>query len=300
MPGFQRAVRFIQRRLSDEPPPSTAQVGLGDARGLKTIENGAVDAVLTSPPYLNAIDYLRGHRLALVWLGRSLGELRTIRSNSIGAERSPNHPGTAKLFERIQCAMGQFELLPRRHGAMIERYAEDLYRMVSETARVLKSGGTATFVVGNSCLRGTFVMNAAGVIEAAKMVGLTLASSFERLCRITGGIFQSQVGVHWGGGCGQKRYARSQNNGGSLIGREGKLYTRVDLAPSITPRHGRKRDATAEPDDQPCRCRSFPKCSFHWPKSRRAKSSHHEPLDPFLLVEEAMGHFLFRFQSTGT
>ena len=179
IPGFEQAVRFVLQRLVDEPPPSTARVSLGDARML-TVENGAVDAVLTSPPYLNAIDYLRGHRLALVWLGKSLRELRAIRSDCIGAERAPDHPFVARLFERIRSAMGDVESLPRRYGAMIERYAEDLYRMVSETARVLKSGGSATFVVGNSCVKGTFVNNAAGVIEAARMVGLTLASSFER------------------------------------------------------------------------------------------------------------------------
>jgi len=44
--------------------------------------------VLTSPPYLNAIDYLRGHRLALVWLGHELGPLKEIRANSVGAERA--------------------------------------------------------------------------------------------------------------------------------------------------------------------------------------------------------------------
>lgn len=180
IPGYERAVRFIRRCLLDEPPPSRARVNIGDARVLRTIENGSVDAILTSPPYLNAIDYLRGHRLALVWLGRSLSELRHIRSNSIGAERAPNHPGVSELFERIQAAMGNFDALPRRYGAMIERYAEDLYRMISETARVLKSGGTATFVVGNSCVRDTFVQNAAGVAEAARMVGLKLAHCWER------------------------------------------------------------------------------------------------------------------------
>ena len=179
IPGFERAVRLIQRCLANEPPPSTARVRIGDARMLM-VDNGTVDAVLTSPPYLNAIDYLRGHRLALVWLGKSLRELRCIRSDSIGAERAPDHPFVARLFERIQSAMGDVEPLPRRYGAMIERYAEDLYRMVSETARVLKSGGSATFVVGNSCVRGNFVNNAAGVVEAARMVGLTLASSVDR------------------------------------------------------------------------------------------------------------------------
>ena len=178
--AYEKAVCLLRKRLKDNPASATATVTAGDARQLTTIKSGTIDAVLTSPPYLNAIDYLRGHRMALVWLGYSLGELRGIRSNSIGAERAPDGPSTSKRYAQIRKAMGSFDLLPRRYRSMIDRYIVDLYRMISETARVLRHGGTATFVIGNSCLRGTFVQNAAGVAEAAQMTGLTPTSSSER------------------------------------------------------------------------------------------------------------------------
>jgi hypothetical protein len=180
-PAFENAIRLLRKRLADDPPNTGASVSLGDARKLVAVENASIDAVLTSPPYLNAIDYLRGHRMSLVWLGRGFGELRRIRSESIGAERAPNDPGAAAMFEQIKAAMGNFDGLPRRYGAMIDRYSEDLYRMISEVTRVLASGGTATFVVGNSCLKGTFVKNASGVTEAARMMGLTLLGTVERM-----------------------------------------------------------------------------------------------------------------------
>ena len=179
-PAFEESIRFLQRRLGRHPPGPAADVGSGDARRLDGVGNGSVDAVITSPPYLNAIDYLRGHRLALVWLGHGLKQLRHIRASSIGAERAPNDPRTCTLFSRIREAMGDLEELPNRYRLMIERYAEDLYRMISEIARVLRPGGTATLVVGNSCLKGTFIENAAGVTEAARMVGLTPTSVCER------------------------------------------------------------------------------------------------------------------------
>jgi DNA modification methylase len=178
-PAFEKSVRLLRKRLADHPAEAGATVALGDARKLVSVENSSIDAVLTSPPYLNAIDYLRGHRMSLVWLGRGFGELRRIRSNSIGAERAPNEPQD-KMFDQIKDAMGSFDTLPRRYGAMIDRYSEDLYRMVSEVARVLAPGGTATFVVGNSCLKGTFVENSAGVAEAARMMGLTALNTVER------------------------------------------------------------------------------------------------------------------------
>ena len=179
-PAFEESIRFLQGRLAKHPPRGAGEVETGDARRLDSVDNGSVDAVITSPPYLNAIDYLRGHRLALVWLGHGLKGLRRIRAGSIGAERAPDSPKTQNLFSRIGEAMGNLEELPNRYRLMIARYAEDLYRMTSEIARVLRPGGTATLVVGNSCLKGTFVQNAAGVIEAARMVGLRPTSVSER------------------------------------------------------------------------------------------------------------------------
>ena len=180
LPAFERSIDMLRKRLLEHPPIGTANVEPGDARSLESIGNADVDAVITSPPYLNAIDYLRGHRLALVWMGHGLKQLRRIRSSSIGAERAPDDPQNHMLFSSIREAMGNLEQLSNRYCLIIERYVEDLYRMMSEIARVLRPGGTATLVVGNSCLKGAFINNAHGVAEAARMVGLTAAGLCER------------------------------------------------------------------------------------------------------------------------
>ena len=46
--------------------------------------------------------------------------------------------------------------------------------MLAEVARVLKSGGRATFIVGNSCLKGVFIKNSDAVEAAAQMADLNL------------------------------------------------------------------------------------------------------------------------------
>ena len=178
--ALRRSVGTILQRLASQPPPGGVSMERGDARQLESLNNACVDLVLTSPPYLNAIDYMRGHRLSLVWLGHRLSDLRKIRSDSIGTERGPDSSFTSTLFEDIEFAMLRSTTPANRHAAMVARYAEDLYRMMSEIRRVLRPGGVAVLVVGNSCLKGTFIRNSAGVIRAAKMVGLTLAKRSQR------------------------------------------------------------------------------------------------------------------------
>jgi DNA modification methylase len=175
--GFERSVAQIRKRLSQSPTKGRASVRLGDARRIR-LEDNSVDAVITSPPYLNAIDYMRGHRLALVWLGFRLSRLRTIRSNSIGAERSPDQPGSRE--SEIQRSPGDMTALPTRHRGMIDRYIQDVLGMSKEVARVLKPGGVATFVVGNSCLSGVFIRNSEVLKLAARKAGMTLIEESER------------------------------------------------------------------------------------------------------------------------
>jgi SAM-dependent methyltransferase len=178
--AFERSVATVRRLLAASPPPGEVEVGLGDARQLTTIDNGSVDLVLTSPPYLNQIDYIRGHRLALVWFGHRLTALRSIRASTIGAERAPDRNGPPELFHEIVRSMAPANTLSPRHGAMVSRYAEDIYRMMSEIARVLRPRGRAVLVIGNSCLKDTFIRNTRGIATAASMVGLRVQSKTER------------------------------------------------------------------------------------------------------------------------
>ncbi len=178
--GFERSVTQLRDRLTAEKPPGGVNIALGDARSMQDIANASVDVVLSSPPYLNAIDYMRGHRLALVWLGHRLSDLRTIRSASIGTERGPDRPHASGTFDAILDSLGRIGQLPAGEQGMIARYAEDTYRLMSELARVLKPDGRVVLVVGNSRIRKVFVSNADGFAAAGRMVGLRVSHRTER------------------------------------------------------------------------------------------------------------------------
>lgn len=179
--GYKRSVAQLVTRLEGNQllakKHGTVNVSLGDARAI-SLADASVDAIMTSPPYLNAIDYMRGHRLSLVWLGHSISELRTIRSNTVGTERS--YDVKCATAEEIAIAMCDLNRLAPNQQRMIIRYAGDLNLMMGQAARVLKVNGTATYVLGNSCLKETFIRNSEGVSKAGALAGLELIKEAER------------------------------------------------------------------------------------------------------------------------
>ena len=97
---------------------------LGDARDLRTagIDEASVDAVVTSPPYSIALDYVKNDDHALEALGVSPATLRRDMTGVRG--RGP----------KVKLAL----------------YNEDMQRMFHEVARVLKPGARAAFVIGDA------------------------------------------------------------------------------------------------------------------------------------------------------
>ena len=176
--GFNRSVQEVLRRMEDSPVRQPAQISIGDARNLQ-LRASSVDAVCTSPPYLNAIDYMRGHRMALVWMGYTVPQLRTIRAISIGSERAPSKDRKLTL-DHVAHTLCDTKGISTRLCGIVHRYAEDLVNMGAEIARVLRPGGKATLIVGNSFVDGTFVRNASGVQDAAERAGLRYVDSEER------------------------------------------------------------------------------------------------------------------------
>ena len=170
---FRKSVNFLARRLDVERLRGTVTVRQEDARQMKSVANDSVNLIVTSPPYLNAIDYLRGHRLSLVWLGHTIGSLRAIRSESVGAERAPDSEADLALAKELTASVDPGDSLPNRRRRMIDRYALDMQAFMQEAFRVLKPTGKAVLVIGDSCHRDVYVKNSEIVRVAAEAVGFT-------------------------------------------------------------------------------------------------------------------------------
>ncbi len=141
VPPFRRlyervAFRFI--REAAEAPALTGAVVTeeGDARRLP-LEDRSCDAVITSPPYLNNIDYTKVYAVENWFIGKPLPGVRSY----VGLNRLPEETEVAGIA------------LPPDAVA----YFQDMDRALHELFRVLRAGGCAALVVGNAYLGGEIV-----------------------------------------------------------------------------------------------------------------------------------------------
>jgi hypothetical protein len=159
--AFLSQIKFIAKnsvfRESKDSNPR-AKVQIADARKLP-VDADSIDAVITSPPYLNAIDYVCCSKFTLVWLGHSISELRNLRSTNVGSEVSNSESAQSDLVQSIFDRLDPDEKLIKRHCAIITRYICDMRSVAEEITRVLRPGGKAVIVIGNSTIAGHFVKN---------------------------------------------------------------------------------------------------------------------------------------------
>ena len=176
---FQKSYAWVAKRIDLLPSHSTSQVMLGDARRMRSVADSSVDAVVSSPPYLNAIDYLRGHKISLVWFGHTISKLRGIRSKSVGTSKRPEVDANYDIALSLTSNCN-LEKLPQNVQQTIYRYAIDINDFVREAARVVKPNGQIVYVVGNSKIKDILIKNTEIIISAAQQYGLSLIYKNER------------------------------------------------------------------------------------------------------------------------
>ncbi len=145
----------------------------GDARALP-LESHSVDLVLTSPPYLNALDYIRCSKFTLVWMGYRIEELRRLRSQSVGTESCRAKIADDKDIAHLITDLKLRPALGTKDKRPLARYIYDMRLAVHEVSRVLKPGGRAIYVIGENTIKGTYIRNSHIVSAVAELAGLSL------------------------------------------------------------------------------------------------------------------------------
>ena len=112
---------FIQARDKLKLKIGKAKFEIGDARSL-SIDDNSIDGIITSPPYSFAIDYAENDRPQLEYLGH---DTSILKDEMIG-------------------------LKGKTRKEKLANYFEDMDKVLSEMARVLKVGKYAVIIIGSN------------------------------------------------------------------------------------------------------------------------------------------------------
>jgi DNA modification methylase len=118
----------------------------------------SVDLAVTSPPYINAVDYPRTHQLEMYWLGLINNlPLSTMKRKYIGTEavfKREYEILHASGFRTLDPTLTAIHERDPRRSYIVYRFFEDMKRQLMETFRVLRPGGRYCIAVGNNTIRG--------------------------------------------------------------------------------------------------------------------------------------------------
>ncbi len=189
----------------------------GDSRDTTScIDNESIDLIFTSPPYLNNFDYADRTRLEMYFTGeaKNWGDLSTkIRSKLMtSATTQINRSDSKYVFHRgliDECpdvyeflANAVHELSQKRltkggkksYDLMVIGYFNDMYRILKENYRVLKTGSTASYVLGDSAPYGVHIPTDIVIGNIGKYIGF---SDYEiKVLRTRGGKWAANPQRH--------------------------------------------------------------------------------------------------------
>lgn len=160
---FRAALTKLQLGVAELGASATAAatVSCADATSLSTTITTPVDAVITSPPYHNAVDYYRRHQLEMFWLGAVSTQSDRLRllPSYIGRPKvpashpllweEPDLPSSATKLER------QMRRVSGERANAFRHYVVSMQHVFEQLASILPRRAPAVFVVGKSSWNGS-------------------------------------------------------------------------------------------------------------------------------------------------
>jgi hypothetical protein len=148
---FEKAIKLRRCRI---------RIVRGDATNLRKHIRKKVHAVITSPPYHNAVDYYRRHTLEMYWLGlvTSPEHRLTLLPKYIGRARVPqSHPflsGTKLDSWFARRCESMMRNRNRGSADAFKHYSIAMQKCFAGIAHILRQNGKVIFVLGKSSWNG--------------------------------------------------------------------------------------------------------------------------------------------------
>ncbi len=152
------------------------------------------DLAVTSPPYMNGLDYVMNYKIEMGWLGfvQSQKDLKSIKDAMVvcdnvskGLVRKFYGSPTTYTNPWIEAIKTDIQKSITRRGAyrrqdmpyIVHKYFDDLYKVIKNVAYSLKHGGRFILVVGDSLIADVYVPTDLLIAK----IGLDLGLKIERI-----------------------------------------------------------------------------------------------------------------------
>lgn len=123
-----------------------------------TLKDESIDLAVTSPPYVNAVDYPRTHQLEMYWLNLVNGTpLSEVKRKYIGTEtvyKEEYRDFKTNGYEKLNEIVGKIKKKDPRRAYIVQKFFDDMEDNLKEVYRVLKKGGRYCMVIGNNHICG--------------------------------------------------------------------------------------------------------------------------------------------------
>lgn len=183
-------LRTLQGRRESWGP--RIDIRVGDSAKIR-LPVGSVDLAVTSPPYVNGMDYVMNYKIDLAWMDYidSYERLAHLRASMVACDNIPR--GTAadhrpsksvrsdKWLEAVSKSIDrniQMKGSYRRDdmGAIVTKYFDDLIPVIANVHDSLKPGGRFVVVNGDSLIAGTYVPGDMIFARLAAQIGFRVES----------------------------------------------------------------------------------------------------------------------------
>ena len=152
----ERGLSAVEAFCEASTPLSRISVRQVDATSLSSKLRKQVDAVITSPPYHNAVDYYRRHQLEMFWLGftETQEERLELLPKYIGRSSVRRQDPLLKRQEELGYLSTQWykriRAVSTRRADAFAHYMVAMKDVFDQLAEVVRTGGPVIFVLGHS------------------------------------------------------------------------------------------------------------------------------------------------------
>jgi len=171
---------FYEQLASSGNIKTKCEMRVKDSTKKWPLVDESIDLIITSPPYVTSYEYADLHQLSLLWFGddpnqfkrlhRYTREFDQFRKQFIGTSYKEKKQGAfgSNLAEEI---VEQLYCKDRRLASDVANYYLDMNKAFKQMYRVLKVGGKAGLIIGNTELKGVAIENAQVAAEQMHNAG---------------------------------------------------------------------------------------------------------------------------------